>query len=238
MIMRRNKETQKPIKIKCYRYILFVCCFCFSHMANGQELSEKNRNLISQNLIAYRFRYGQNWELKLQNKQVLTKNTMFFRDLWTNEKTSLYFEVQNVKINYPNNKYHFFHIVLRNFIFPEDTLRDEYHFLFLSGQDYLVGINNITDAPIFLSGNFFLSPYASDFQLEKSKPESFYEYLYIRYFNMSITHIKFYKIKNKHILYYANFNLQNEDRTIIISVNEDNYNDVKYKFKDKFKITM
>lgn len=228
----------RPIKMKYYRNILFVYCLCFSYLANGQELSEKNRNLISQNLIAYRFRYGQNWELKLQNKQVLAKNAMFFRDLWTNEKTSLFFEVQNVKVNYPNKKYRFFHIVLRNILFPEDTLRDEYHFLFLSGQDYLVGINNITDAPIFLSGNFFLSPYASDFQLEKSKPESFYDYLNLRYFNMSITHIKFYKIERKHILFYAYFNVQNVVRTIIILVNEDDYNDVEYIFKDKFKITM
>jgi hypothetical protein len=55
---------------------------------------------------------------------------------------------------------------------------------------------------------------------------------------MSITHIKFYKAENKHILFYANFKLQNENRIIIISVNEDNYDDVEYKFKDKFKITM
>lgn len=233
--VRHLKKAPFAASSKC---ILFVCCFCFSYIANGQELSEKNRALISENIIAYRFRYGQNWELKLLNKQVLTKNTMFFRDLWTSEKTALHIEVSNVKIDYPNNKFHFFYIVLRNLSFPDDTLRDQYHFLFLSGQDYLVGINNITDTPIFLSGDFFLSSYASDFQLDKSKPKSFYDYLYIRYFNMSITNIKFYKIKNKHILFYADFNLQNENRRIIISVNEDNYDEVEYKFKDKFKITM
>jgi len=220
------------------KYVLFVCCLGCTCLAMGQELSKKNQDLISQNIIAYRFRYGQNWDLKLQNNQVLEKNAMFFKDLWPNEKDKLYLEVENIKINYPNDKFHFFHVKLRSLTFPSDTLRDEYHFIFLSGHDYIVGVNKLNDIPIFVSGDFFLSPYSSDFKLDKNLPESFYNYLYIRYFNLQITNISFYKRKNKHIFFYAYFNLQNIDRKIIISVNEDNFNDTKYRFKDKFSVTM
>src|SRR5262249_16042327 len=158
--------------------------------SQAQGLSTKNRALISQNILAYRFRYGQNWELKLQNDRVLKHDYMFFKDLWTSEKDTLYYDVEKANISYPNSQLHLFHIQLSGLIFPTDSLRHGFQFIFFYGQNYLVGVDNATDKLVFLSGDFFLSDYASDFQLDVGKPVSFYNYLYLRYFNMSLHGIK------------------------------------------------
>ncbi len=223
-------ESKNKINIQLIILVLILSPL----LAKSQEIDEEQKSLVIRNIMSYHFRYAQQFELNLLNDNVFEGSSPFFERMWPSTLNTLELEVENSSIHYPSNKYRVYHIIKRGFTFSKDSTTTTYTNISLSfDRDYFVAINIENRRVKFISGNFFLSPIASDFPLDVTKPESFFNFLKIRYLNLGVADLKYHGQHNENLIYHAYSKLAKAK--IVLTVDESNFDNTQWKFSSKIK---
>jgi hypothetical protein len=215
--------------------VTFLVAFCLNPVfCFAQTLADTLLEQVSQNIVVYNFRFGLDYELKLSNN-VLRDGEPFYRILSPAAGTNLDIQANKIEFNYPKTGLEFYEIIKLRFTFLDNkgSMNIE---SFAANRKYLVAVNPLVNKLRFISGNFFLSRIAADFELDAERPESFFKYLEVRYYNMGLTKIKFRSFK-KGILTFDGFS-EELKQEVVISVKRSDYNVTSWKFKHKQKAIM
>jgi hypothetical protein len=218
--------------MKICRFIfLLIGLLFFCFIIKAQGLNDRQKKLVIRNIISYHFRYAINYDLGLSANNVLKGEKYFFNEFWPDEKNRLEIDVESPVLTYPIPHYQLYRII-NKFKFYSDSLihfRNMHSFHF--DENYLIAVDSNTGTIKFLSGNFFLSPIASDFNLIKNSPASFLEYLKIRFFNIKPINIKFIKKKGGAMLFSAHSSIV--DQEVILLIDEKDFENTSLRYLKK-----
>ncbi len=87
-------------------------------------------------------------------------------------------------------------------------------------QNFLVGLNPKNGEIKFISGQFFLSAIAEEFNINLKKPESFIPYLQWSTFFIGGTNISYWKKRHKKMLFNGNSDILNKRFTVSVNLKE------------------
>ena len=177
-----------------------VSTICFSQ----ETLKDSTKiQFIKANIFAYNISHPQYNSAECYNSAYL----------YSEFKKSRNYKIEKSNVIYPKGNIELYSV--------EDTqsytFSDGVPFSFLISTRKLIGINKLNDGLLFISGSFYKTQIAEDFELNSSIPESFIEFLKLKLYNYNIEQIKFIKEKKDFLYFRAYSNVLNVD--ILIKVN-------------------
>jgi len=203
-----------------------------SYQSFGQTVDKELIEIIGKNIISYHIRYSLNHDLGLKYNAILNNERYFFTRMMPDCNYNLSIKVYDSKFNYPDSTYKIFEFVKIGFQMQSDSTGNSWSTnSFLADDNYLAAINPLTKKIKFLSGNFFISPFSSDFRLNEKVPLSFISYLKIRSNHWQPENISFLKSNRKKLCFIAISKLFNKE--ILISVNRNDFNEIDINFRGK-----
>lgn len=215
---------------------LLAFSFCALTTANAQVLDNQVESVIVKNIVSFHFRYALEYDLNLNSAgMLLSDDKLFFTELWPTKESTLKIEVSETNLTYPNLNYKIYSILKKGFRIGNDSISTFRVLSSLAADDcYLVAYYKEKSKIKFLSGNFFKSLISGDFDLTIQRPESFYDYLKIRFYNFRCTDIKFKYIKKDKVYFSAYSQSLKED--VLLMVGKENFDLVSAK-TSKGKVT-
>ncbi|QJB34758.1 hypothetical protein HF329_27050 [Chitinophaga oryzae] len=172
----------------------------------SQHLNKKDSAVILNNIISYHIRYAVDADISITQNRVLSADGKSIFQKLMPADGQLITEIMPYKgdLNYPNKNYQLFTIHLPGFKveYPDGMTSTTRLIGFKFDEDYLVAYDSTTSSIKFISGNFFKSRITQDFELDNTKPKSFYQYLMLRCYAMHPLNIRYTK-KDENGIYFA-----------------------------------
>lgn len=213
-------------------YIILGIVFLLKLNLHSQtNISEDLINDIEKNILIYRVN-----NLDLRNVCTYGKPLNFDKLLPSKNQTLSYNMILDSLTNY-NSDVTLFKLSTKYYFLEEKKLKNgsfTYNEVKFQTSDdiniyneFLVGYSRNDKKLIYISGDFFKSCIAENFNLNENKPNSFKQFLKLKLYNYSIEKISFQKNKKKFMLFKAYSNKLNED--IHIKVNPDDFDMLQVK---------
>jgi hypothetical protein len=222
-------ERLRKIKKMKRNSLIIVLSFYAWATVNAQVLNKSVENAIVKNIVSYHFRYALEFDLNLSSDGILlSDNKMFFTELWPTNENVLKISISESDLYYPKSNYKIYSIFKRGFQIGNDSV-STYRILssFSADDKYLIAYDEESDRIKFLSGNFFKSLISGDFDLALQRPDSFYDYLKIRSYNLECKDIKFKQFK-KNEVYFSAYSESLKENVLLI-VGKKDFDSVSFK---------
>ncbi|SKA47180.1 hypothetical protein SAMN04488128_108124 [Chitinophaga eiseniae] len=223
-----------------YRFFLPAVLLLFSsNKTSAQSLDRKNLTILEHNIISYHIRNAVPADLPVGKNDVLFPNgkPLFQQLMPINGKLRIVIEPYKGNIKYPDADYQIFTILLPGFKYDlADSTSYSVHLLgFPFDENYLVAYNHKNCSIKYISGNFFKSRVAEDFNLNPENIASFNDYLMLRCYNMLPDSISYNRKDATGIYFKLRSKVVECDMEVFISY--DDYEVVKQigKIKQKNK---
>lgn len=174
--------------MRCNILFLVFLFLGINNTISGQYLDSESRILLENNIISYHIRNAVEGDLPIGSNGVLTpsENPIFKKLMPVNGKLRLIIEPYKGKIRYPDGDYQIFSVQLPGFKYDlaDSTAYSVSMLGFLFDENYLVAYNARNSSMKYISGNFFKSRVAEDFDLSLENVTSFHDYLMLRCYYM------------------------------------------------------
>ncbi len=196
---------------------------------NAQMLDSISETKIVHNILSFHYRFSLSYDLQLDGNDLLQSDEkLFFMDLWPTIGNKLKIRIEKSSISYPIKDYLIYSVYKKGFQMGNDSI-SSYRLLtsLLADEYYLIAHNMVSGKLKFLSGNFFKSTIASDFELDIKKPETFYDFLKIKFYNFNVNDIKF-NFNKRDKMYFTAYS-QLSKINIILIVDKRNFDAVSIK---------
>lgn len=213
-----------PLKIKML--ITIVTCLMVTSVY-GQSATTVNpcdSTLILHNIISYHIRHAVEGDIPLTSNGLLIPNvkSIFQKLMPADGQLETEIMPYNGDLSYPDKDYQLLTIHLPGFkvIRPDNMSITTHLHAFRFDDDYLIAYNPKNASIKYISGNFFKSPIAQDFELDNNRPESFFSYLRLRCYAMNPGNISFRRKDEKGIYFTVYSNILNIDAEVFIGYND------------------
>lgn len=218
-VITRTECKYKMQNKKLTKISLIIAISIVSINLQAQVLPDSISSLVSKNIISFHFRYALDYDLFVKKDLLLTEKH-FFEDFWVGSNKKLNLEQKKIELKYPVLEFNLFQVWKKHFQFSNDSITRQIIVSSLPYDElYLVAIGNKTIK--FISGNFFKTRIAEDFNLNEKVPDSFTAYLSLKYYNIKPVYIRYKRKFNNKIYYLTKSGLDGNE--FIISVDTRDY---------------
>ncbi|MFB6454380.1 hypothetical protein ACE38W_03830 [Chitinophaga sp. Hz27] len=207
--------------------LLLLCFLLFFLNLEAQTISQKDSINIRNNIIFYHIRNAVPADIPEFGGQIWRDSTYFLFEkmLPINGHLRMEFKPFKGKGIFPLEGFHLTSLYMPQVVDLDSEISYSVRMLgFYSDEDYLIAHNDETGRILYISGNFFKSPIAQYFNLDPNKPESFYNYLMLRCYNVKPDNIHYLKSDEKGLYFSIWSNVMRDNITFLIdSKCYDNY---------------
>lgn len=190
---------------------LFICLllsFGSKHIS-AQYINNRDGALIAHNIISYHIRYAVDADASII---IPPGRIPIFQLLMpVDDKFEVELTPYKGKEDYPIKGYQLFSIYLPDLAYLQksEIVKSRKLLGFPFDENYLVAYNSKDSAIKYISGNFFKSSIAEDFNLNNSDPSSFFKYLKLRCYNLLPDAISFIKKDNSGLYFTIHSTITN-----------------------------
>ena len=196
--------------------------------ASGQSISEHSRMMISRNIMSYHYRFAMNYDLNLSSDGVLQNDDFFFEELWPTDEKPLDFDIVESELAYPEKGYAVYQIHKKGYGIGNDSVRIFTHLSSLKfDDDYLIALNKEEGKIKFISGNFFKSKIADDFDIDVSNIDSIVSYLRWRLYHTKPESIIYDGKKNGYLCFKVG--IEGAKKKLVVDISETDFDDIKIR---------
>ncbi|OFX60747.1 MAG: hypothetical protein A2046_07875 [Bacteroidetes bacterium GWA2_30_7] len=187
-------------------------------------------NNVAKNIFIYRLKTSPIVENDLSDKYLKPYNS--FLNVLPDFGYKLDLQIKQSKLLYPDTSFILYSIYKKYDRYFNDSIIIDKDFPYFNNDCYfLVAINSNNDLK-FISGNFFLNSIYKDFKLDVNVPESYYNYIKLKTFNLQTDKILFVKTNKKQLIFVAYSYELKDSITIFIELDKPenvliNYNSKK-----------
>lgn len=175
-------------------------------------------NTVYKNIAAYNITYASvrlNGTIKIIPFR--SNANQFYNAFLTDYGYKMKMEVEKLDWQYPDKRYQLYKIFIDRFEHdsPNDTTVVNFYGRFTT-KLFLIALNPSNGDVKFISGQFFTSTITEDFQLNRSDPNTFLEFLKFKTFRYQINNIEFLNKKHK-ALFFKGYSME-YDKLVKIKV--------------------
>jgi hypothetical protein len=188
----------------------------------AQHLDSFFIHQITDNIVLYKLSNSNSQEFGIEENGLFKEKLPAVFSALLRNKSKLFLRYDSTSLKYPKPNYMVFKFQKNNgYTFElNDTLAIKYEYYdSYSSNIFLVAVNKLDSNIKFISGGFYLSKIAKDFDLRVDNPASFYEYLKFRLYQYNISEVYF----DKQDKYFFYFKAKSAYYKYLIKVNKNDF---------------
>lgn len=203
------------------------------------DIDEYVYNKVYKNIAAYQLKYNRT-DLN-SNNQLSSEMNFYFDKFLPDYGYKLEMEIKKLPTEYPLD-YELYQVTLEDRILyfeerPNIIFLDKGEKMLPKNRYYLIAINKKDRYIKFISGQFFTTSIAKDFQFDTTNPKTIIKYIELKLFNLQINQVEILKIKGNKVILKAYSNEMKKEVRVFLNIKHPE-NSLKVMPTDNYGITL
>jgi len=193
--------------MKKITFLFSLVLFGFTARAQFDDLSHIDTfiyNKVYKNIAAYNIKYAR-FDLNgtADNSPFKETDRFFFENFLPDWGARIGMVIEKLPLIYPDTAYKLYRVTLNHMSFQNKDKVSLTRGGINPGTLFLVGVNPVTGAVKYISGQFFISAIAADFKVNLNDPASLILFLSFKTYSLGLEQIKFSKRVGGELYYSA-----------------------------------